>query len=118
MFIPADFTLQHPSQNDCFADDAVEDAEENDAPLSSVSIKGRPLCNLRFAEHNSHKSKILVNSMKPRPSTNVRMNVKTLEEVYQFKYLGSTQTKDGISIKEVKIRLVQAHSALTRLVIL
>ena len=42
----------------------------------------------------------------------------TLEEVDQFKYLGSTQTKDGTSVKEVKIRLAQAHSAMTRLAIL
>ena len=35
----------------------------------------------------------------------------------QFKYLGSPQTKDGTSIKEVKIRLTQAHSAIKRLAI-
>ena len=46
------------------------------------------------------------------------MTEKTLEEVDQFKYLGSTQTKDGKSIKEVKIRLELAHSAITRLAIL
>ena len=40
-----------------------------------------------------------------------------LEEVDQFKYVRSTETKDGTSIKEVKIRLVQAHSAMTRLAI-
>ena len=33
------------------------------------------------------KNKILVNSIKPRPSTNVRMNEKPLEEVGQYKYL-------------------------------
>ena len=46
------------------------------------------------------------------------MNGKTLEEMDQFKYLGSTQTKDRTSIKEVKIRLARAHSAMTRLEIL
>ena len=94
-------------------------------------IGGRPLCNLRFAddihllgsseeklqqlrrleetaaeygmEISSEKSKILVNSIKPRPSTNIQMNGQTLEEVDQFKYLGSTQTKDGASVKEVKM---------------
>ena len=60
----------------------------------------------------------LVNSIKPRPSTNVRMNGKVLEEVDQFKYLGSTQTNDRASLKEVTIRLAQAHSAMTRLAIL
>ena len=29
---------EHPSENDCFADVAVEDAEETDTQLSSVSI--------------------------------------------------------------------------------
>ena len=69
-------------------------------------------------EISSEKSKILVNSIKPKPSTNVGMNRKTLEEVDQFKYLGSTQTKHGTLIKEVKIRMAQARSAMTRLAIL
>ena len=47
-------------------------------------------------EISSDKSKIIVSSMKPRRSTNIQMNGQTHEEVdqYQFKYLGSTQTKD------------------------
>ena len=43
-------TPQHPSKNGCFAYDAVEDAEETDTPLSSLSVGGRPLCNFRFAD--------------------------------------------------------------------
>ena len=46
------------------------------------------------------KGKIIVNSIKPRPSINVWTNGKTLEELDQLKYLGSTQTKDGASIKK------------------
>ena len=69
-------------------------------------------------EISSERSKILVKSIKPRPSTNIQMNGQTIEEVHQFKYLSSTQTKDGTSVKEVKIRLAQANSAMTRLVIL
>ena len=42
----------------------------------------------------------------------------TLEEVDQSKYLGSAQTKDRTSVKDVKIRLAQAHSAMKRLAIL
>ena len=54
---------------------------------------------------DAKKRKILINSIKPRPSNNICMDEwKTLEEVDQFKYLGSTQTKHGTSIKEVKIR--------------
>ena len=36
-------------------------------------------------EINSDKSKILANSIEPRPSTNIWMNVKKLEVVDQFK---------------------------------
>ena len=43
-------TPQHPSNDDRFAGDAVKDAEETGIPLSSVSIVGRSLCNLRFAD--------------------------------------------------------------------
>ena len=66
----------------------------------------------------SDKTKILVNSIKPRPSPNIMMNGKTLEEMGQFKYLESTQTKDRTSVKEAKIRLAYTHSALTRLRVL
>ena len=100
-----------------------------------MSTRGRPLCNLRFAdidvlgsseeelqqhierlektaagygiEISSDKSKILVNSIKPWPTTNIWMNGKALEQWNKFKYIGSTQTKDGTSIKEVIIRLAQ-----------
>ena len=40
--------------------------------------------------------KILVNSIKPKPSAIISIIGKTLEEVDQFKYLGSTQAKDRI----------------------
>ena len=39
------------------------------------------------------KNKILDKSIKPRPSSNIRMHVNVLE-VDQFKYLGSIQTTD------------------------
>ena len=43
-------TPVNSSENDCFADDVVEDSEETDTPLSSVSVEERPLCNLQFAD--------------------------------------------------------------------
>jgi len=66
-------------------------------------------------EISSDQSKVLINSIKRRPPTNIQMNGQMLEEVDQFKYLGSTQTKDGTSVKEVQLRLAQAQSAMTRL---
>ena len=102
-----------------------------------MSIGGRPLCILRFThdidllgsseeelsqlthrmeetaaeygmEISFDKNKILVNSINPRPSSNIQMNGQMLEEMEQFKYLGSSQTKDGTSVTEVKIRLALA----------
>ena len=37
-------------EGDYFANDAVEEAEKTDNPLSSGSIGGRTLCSLRFAD--------------------------------------------------------------------
>ena len=54
----------------------------------------------------------------PIISTNIWVTGKTLKEADQFNYLGSQQTKDERSIKELKIRLAQAHSAMTRPAIL
>ena len=44
------YSPRNSSVNDCFADDAVEQAEETDTSLSSVFIGGRPLWNLQFAD--------------------------------------------------------------------
>jgi hypothetical protein len=111
---------------------------------TSISIGGRPLCNLRFAddidlmggneaelqelttrlekasgavgmEVSSEKSKILVNSHSQQAATNIMLNGRQLEEVESFKYLGSTLCKDGSSAKEIKARLGLASSAITRL---
>ena len=45
------------------------------------------------------------------------LNEKVQEEMNHFKYLGSLQTTDGTSVKEVKIRLVKAHKDVTRLAV-
>ena len=44
------FDTSNPSETDCYAGIAVEDVEETDIPLLSVSIGGRSLCHLRFAD--------------------------------------------------------------------
>ena len=108
----------------------------------SISIGGRPLCNLRFAddidliagsnqelqdltdrltsratahgmEVSSEKSKVLVNTTDKK--ANIVMNGENLEEVDNFKYLGATITKDGRSTTEVKTRLAMATSSMARL---
>ena len=110
---------------------------------TSISIGGRPICNLRFAddidlmggsntelqdltnklattasaygmEVSSEKSKVLVNSTS-NISANITMNGEPLEEVTSFKYLGATLSKDGTCTAEVRIRIAIATAAMARL---
>jgi len=110
---------------------------------STISIGGRPLNNLRFAddidlmggsnrelqnlttrldnragaygmEVSSEKSKVPVNSTS-NATAKIYMNGQQLEEVDAFKYLGATLTKDGRSTTEIKVRLSMATSSMTKL---
>ena len=110
---------------------------------STISIGGRKVNNLRFAddidlmggsnselqdltdrlarrsdaygmEVSSEKSKVMVNSINSS-TANITMNGQQLEEVDSFKYLGSTLTKDGRSTTEIKTRIGIAMAAMARL---
>ena len=110
---------------------------------SSISINGRPICNLRFAddidlmagteqelqeltnrltdragaygmEVSTEKSKVMVNNT-TITSANIYMNGQKLEEVGTFKYLWATLSKDGGSTKEIKTRIALATAAMARL---
>ena len=111
---------------------------------SSISIGGRTISNLRFAddidlisksncelqkltdslalhagnysmEVNSEKSKTMVNSNKNNVHAKIIMNGEEMEEVNQFKYLGATLKKNGSSEGEIRIRIATATSAIVRL---
>ena len=112
---------QHPLEKNCLADGAIE----IDTPLSSVSIGGRSLCNLWFAddlggskeelqqlaeriektaaaygvEIATGKGKILVNGIKPRPSTNIWMNGKSARKSEPVQILGIYTNKRWNIIK-------------------
>ena len=110
---------------------------------STISIGGRVISNLRFAddidlmggsnnelqdltdrlerragaygmEVSSEKSKVMVNSAN-NTAAQINMNGQQLEEVAAFKYLGATLTKDGRSTTEIKVRLAMATSAMAKL---
>ena len=110
---------------------------------TTISIAGRPLCNRRFAddidlmagsnselqtltnklvdsaaafgmEISSEKSKVMVSS-REETKTSIVMNGKLLEEVSEFKYLGSVLSKDGSSTKEIRTRIAMATAAMTKL---
>lgn len=110
---------------------------------STISIGGRTINNLRFAddidlmggsnselqdltsrlasrsraygmEVSSEKSKVMVNSANNTPAQ-ITMNGQQLEVVDAFKYLGATLTKDGRSTTEIKTRLAIATSTMAKL---
>ena len=110
---------------------------------TSISIGGRPMCNLLFAsdidllggsngeledltnrlvdrataygmEVSSKDSNIITNSM-TNISADVSTNGQKLEEVTSFKYLGATLCKDGTCSAQVHIRIALAMEAMARL---
>ena len=110
---------------------------------STISIGGRTLSNLRFAddidlmggskeelqeltdrltersgkygmEVSSEKSKVMKNSASTTP-VQVFMNGQQLEEVNAFKYLGATLTRDSRSTAEIKTRIAIATSTMAKL---
>ena len=110
---------------------------------STISIGGRTISNLRFAddidlmggsntelqeltnrltsragaygiEVSSEKSKVMTNSANKTPAQ-IYMNGQQLEEVSAFKYLGATLTKDSRSTTEIKSRLAIATSIMAKL---
>ena len=111
--------------------------------VPSISIGGRPICNLRFAndidlmegsagelqdltnrlvtsasafgmEVSTEKSKIMINST-TNTTANITMNGETLEEVTNFKYLGATLSSDGTCTAEIRIRIATATAAMASL---
>ena len=56
-------------------------------------------------EISTDTSKILVNCILSQGHPPIHIRTEVLEEVDQFKYLESTQTNDGTSLKDVKVRL-------------
>ena len=133
--------LLSPVLFNLFLENIMRETLDDFAP--SVTIGGRPLCNLRFAddidliagsnqelqdlterlttratahgmEVSSEKSKVMVNSNEDKKA-NIVMNGERLEEVEKFKYLGAYIAKDGHSSAEVKTRLAMAASSMARL---
>ena len=108
-----------------------------------ISIGGRRICNLRFANNISlnggsngklqdltnrlvdratasgmevitEESKIMINSMN-NISADISMNGQKLEEMTSFKNLGATLCKDGTCSAKVCIRISSATATVTRL---
>ena len=133
--------LLSPTAFNLFLEKIMQETLHNHT--TTITIGGRPLCNLRFAddidlmagsntelqdltdklsaragaygmEISTAKSKTMVNSTK-NINANITMDGEQLEEVDSFKYLGATLSKDGTSNTEVRIRIAQATSAMARL---
>ena len=115
-----------------------------DEYTSTISIGGRKISNLRFAddidliagsntelqdltnrlvesskahgmEISQEKSKTMVNSKNNDKCAKIYMDGILLEDVKIFKYLGATLKSDGASGNELRIRIATATSAMIRL---
>ena len=99
---------------------ALEDRE------GTVSIGGRAITNLRFAddidglasttygmEISAEKTKLMTNNTSGI-NTEIKINGQKLETVTSFKYLGSVITDEG-SKPEILSKIVQTRATLTRL---
>ena len=135
--------LLSPILFNIFLERIMEEALENHA--GSVSVGGRTITNLRFAddidglagseeelrnlvknldkkckeagmEISAEKTKIMT-SRKEGMSSEILVNGNKLELVKSFKYLGATISEEG-SKKEVVCRIAQAIAALTKLSII
>ncbi|KAL8577432.1 hypothetical protein ACOMHN_048067 [Nucella lapillus] len=109
----------------------------------SISINGRPVCNLRFAddidlktgtekevqdrttrletrskafgmEVSDEKGKTHLSSTSYSAVVNIKMNGQILEEVDGFKYLASIITKTGSPTKGIRTKLSLASTAMTK----
>ena len=105
--------------------------------MSSISIGGRPIWNLKFAGTNEElqelthkleinatryemeisldKSKLMVNSIDKIIHANINLYGEHLEEIDKFCYLGATITKDRTCENDIRIRLALSTSAIVRL---
>ena len=106
---------------------------------TSISIGGRPICNLRFAddidlmdgsngelqdltnrataygmEVSTEKNKVMINSTN-NIGADISMNCQKLAEVTSFKYLGATLRKNDTCLAEVCIRIVSTTAAMASL---
>ena len=133
--------ILYPVLFDLFLEEIM--AGIQDEHISTISICGRNLSNIRFADDidliagsndelqtlkqainsasrygmqiNAEKSKIMINSNNRNLHTKIQLYGEKLEEVDKFKYIGATITKYGSSDSEIKIRLAQATSAMVML---
>ena len=109
----------------------------------AISIGGRPLCNLRFAddidlmgggnnefedltnrfvarasaygmEVSTERSMVMANSAN-EINVSITMNGHPLDEVTSFKYLGATLSKDVTCRAEIRIRIATATAVMARL---
>ena len=113
-------------------------SEIQDNLTPSISISGRPVLNLKFAdaidlivgtnkefdmtnqlskcasrygmEISSEKNKVMVSSNNSSLHDDITLNDNKLEEVNTLYYLGATLSKDGSCETDIRIRLALATS--------
>ena len=96
---------------DCrYADDAAMLADTTEKLQKSVDIL-ESVCTDYGMKINTKKTKVMAISKNGRAECKIKIGRDIVEQVSQFKYLGSLLTEDGRCIREVKARIAMAKSA-------
>ena len=119
-----------PTLFNLFLEEIMSETQNN--YLSSISIGGRPIWNLKFVDDidliagSNEEIQELIDQLSRNATrygmeissdihANINLYGEHLEEVDEICYLGATITKDGTCETDIRIRLALATSAIVRL---
>ena len=93
-----------------YADDTVilADSEQNLQRMLNNIVR---VCKDFGMELNDKKTKVMIIEKKPQTRIKIVVNDKQLEQVKDYRYLGTNISEDGRCIKEVKTRIALAKTA-------
>jgi hypothetical protein len=96
-----------------FADDQAMTASTAEG-LQTIMTKLNEVVERFKMRINKNKTKVMIISRREPEQLQIEIGGQVLEQVHQFKYLGSLLTEDGKSEKEVKTRIAMAKDAFNR----
>ena len=96
-----------------FADDQAMVAHSKEG-LQNIMSKLNEVVVLYKMKINEKKTKVMMIGKEEAEQIRITINGNTLEQVHQFKYLGSLLSEDGRSEKEIRARIAMAKNAFNR----
>ena len=96
-----------------FADDQAMIAQTAEG-LQNIMTKPNEVVNRYKMKINEKKTKVMKIGKEVEEQIRITINGNTLEQVHQFKYLGSLLSEDGRSEKEIRSRIAVAKDAFNK----